>query len=588
MTTITDPLVRDPGTAARGRWLMLIVLLAGQFMALLDVTIVNVAMPTIGRTLHASGAELQLVVAGYTVSYAMMLITGARLGDLYGRRRVFLAGVAVFTLASLTCGIAPGIGVLIGARFVQGAGAAAMMPQIMSVIQVRFDGAARARALSAYTAVLSSGFVAGQVVGGVLVTANLFGQTWRPVFLVNVPIGLAVLALVPRVVPRDEAGHAWAGKQHRRQLDLAGLAIAVPAVFLVVLPLMLGHQENWPGWVFACIALGLVLAAVFVSVERRIADRGGDPLLNLAVLRAPGLVPGLAAMAVLMITYGGFLFSFALHLQGGLGDSALRAGLTFAPCALVFGACGYFWRRLPAAWHHLLAPLGCLVAVGGYLAVASVLRSGGSGGVPLQAGLIVTGAALALGFSPLVTHALVRVPLRHAADASGLLTTTIQLGQAVGVATFGSLFLTLDTGRGATTAAISGHALAITMSWLAAAMLLAVAAGIPLARTLTAARRSAAEGRLAPPAVPERAVGTHRDDIEPVGGPGGGGRGGEDPAQRLPAAPPRSVTVPVVTIGSPTHFIRPFQRPPRAATVETMCSSRGKAFPWPAIRRAGG
>src|ERR1700721_1261849 len=206
MTTITDPLVRDPATAARGRWLMLVVPLAGQFMALLDLTSVNVAIPTIGRTLHASGAELQLVVAGYTVSYAMMLITGARLGDLYGRRRVFLAGIAVFTLASLTCGIAPGIGVLIGARFVQGAGAAAMMPQIMSVIQVRFDGAARARALSAYTAVLSSGFVAGQVVGGVLVTANLFGQTWRPVFLVNVPIGLAVLALGPRVVPAGDPG----------------------------------------------------------------------------------------------------------------------------------------------------------------------------------------------------------------------------------------------------------------------------------------------------------------------------------------------------------------------------------------------
>jgi hypothetical protein len=204
------------------------------------------------------------------------------------------------------------------------------------------------------------------------------------------------------------------------------------------------------------------------------------------VLRAPGLVPGLAAVAVLMITYGGFLFSFALHLQGGLDDSALRAGLTFAPCALVFGAFGYFWRRLPAAWHHLLAPLGCLVAVGGYLAVASVLRSGGSGGILLQVGLIVTGGALALGFSPLVTHALVRVPLRQAADASGLLTTTIQLGQAVGVATFGSLFLTLDCGH---SAAVSGHALAVTMSWLAATMLLGVAAGIPLARTVTAARR---------------------------------------------------------------------------------------------------
>ena len=488
MTTTADRMVRDPATAARGRWLMLIVLLAGQFMALLDVTIVNVAMPTLGRSLHASGAELQLVVAGYTVSYAMMLITGARMGDLYGRRRMFLAGVGIFTLASLVCGIAPGIEVLIAARLVQGAGAAAMMPQIMSVIQVRFDGAARARALSAYTAVLSSGFVAGQVIGGVLVTANLFGQAWRPVFLVNVPIGLTVLALVPRVMPRDQPGRGSSG----RRLDIAGLAIAVPAVFLMVLPLMLGHQENWPAWVSACIALGLVLAVVFVGVERRIADRGGDPLLNLAVLRAPGLGPGLAAVAVLMITYGGFLFSFALHLQAGLGDSALRAGLTFAPCALVFGACGYFWRRLPTGSHHLLAPLGCLAAAGGYLTVAAILRSGGSGGIPLQLALVVTGAALAFGFSPLVTHALVKVPPRHAADASGLLTTTIQLGQAVGVATFGSLFLTLDADRGAAGPAASGHALAITFGWLAAALVLGAAAGIALARTVAATRAQAA------------------------------------------------------------------------------------------------
>jgi MFS family permease len=460
---------------------MLIVLLAGQFMALLDVTIVNVAMPTIGRTLHASGAELQLVVAGYTVSYAMMLITGARLGEAYGRRRIFLAGVAVFTLASLACGLAPGIGSLIAARFVQGAGAAAMMPQIMSVIQLRFDGAARARALSAYTAVLSSGFVAGQVVGGVLVTADLFGQAWRPVFLVNVPIGLAVLALVPRVVPQDGPGSG-------RRLDLAGLAVAVPAVFAVVLPLMLGHQEGWPGWVFAAMAGGLVLAVLFVLVERQVAHRGGDPLLNLAVLRAPGLVPGLAAVALLMVTYGGFLFSFALHLQAGLGDSALRAGLTFAPCALAFGVFGFYWRALPASWHHLIAPLGCLVAAGGYLAVAAMLRGAGPGGAALQAGLVLTGAALALGFSPVVTHALVQVPVRHAADASGLLTTTIQLGQAVGVAVFGSLFLTLAGRRGAP-AAVSGHALAVTMSWLAVAILLAAAAGIPLARAVTAARR---------------------------------------------------------------------------------------------------
>jgi MFS family permease len=287
MTSTWDIRTADAAAerAAGASWLMLVVLLAGQFMALLDVTIVNVAMPTIGQSLHASGAELQLVVAEYTVSYAMLLITGARLGDIAGRRRMFMFGTGLFTLASLTCGLAPDIGVLIAARFVQGAGAAAMMPQIMSVIQVRFSGAARARALSAYTAVLSSGFVAGQVIGGVLVSANLFGTSWRPVFLVNVPIGLAVLALVPRVVPADSPAGA-------RRLDLAGLAVAVPAVFLIVLPLMLGHQENWPAWVLACIALGCLLVAVFLYTERTVASRGGDPLLSLAVFRSPGCSPG--------------------------------------------------------------------------------------------------------------------------------------------------------------------------------------------------------------------------------------------------------------------------------------------------------
>ena len=477
---------------------MLAVLLAGQFMALLDVTIVNVAMPTIGRTLHASGAELQLIVSGYTVSYAMLLITGARLGDLRGRRNMFLIGVGVFTLASAVCGFAPNAGVLIAARFVQGAGAAATMPQIMSTIQARFNGPARARALSAYSAVLASGFVAGQVVGGLLVNANLFGSEWRPVFLVNVPIGLAVLALAPRFIPPDEAGvrsgragqaaggtGQAAGRAGRGRLDLAGLAIAVPAVFAIVLPLMLGHQEHWPAWVLACIGAGLALAVLFVAVERRIAARGGHPLLDLRVLTVPGLGSGLAAMVLLMATYGGLLFALALQLQSGLGDSALRAGLTFAPSALAFGLCGFFWNRLPLRLHHWLTPVACTVAAGMYILLGLDLASGGRGGGAFLVILVVLGGALALGFSPLVTHALLRVPVTEAADASGLLTTTLQLGQAVGVATFGSIFLTLAAHP---VAHASGHALAVTMYWVAAVMAAAVVASVPLTLTVRRAR----------------------------------------------------------------------------------------------------
>jgi MFS family permease len=490
-----------PGLAAgsgRRRWAMLAVLLAGQFMALLDVTIVNVAMPTIGRTLHASGAELQLVVSGYTVSYAMLLITGARLGDLRGRRTLFLAGVAVFTLASALCGFAPTIAVLVVARFVQGAGAAATMPQIMSVIQARFTGRDRARALSAYSAVLASGFVAGQVFGGLLVNANLFGSQWRPVFLVNVPIGLAVLALAPRFIPRDVVSGAGAGSGVRsgigsgvrsgsgRRVDLAGLAFAVPAVFAIVLPLMLGHQEHWPWWVPGGIGAGLVLAVAFVAVERRVAARGGDPLLNLRVLTAPGLASGLTAMVLLMASYGGFLFTVALQLQSGLGESALRAGLTFAPSALVFGLVGFFWNRLPVRLHHLLTPVGCVAAVLAYVLLGLDLASGTRGGLWLPLVLVLLGASLAAGFSPLVTHSLMHVPVAEAADASGLLTTTLQLGQAVGVATFGSVFLSLAAHPSG-----GGHALAVTMYWVAGVLGVGALASVPLTLTVRRARQSA-------------------------------------------------------------------------------------------------
>jgi len=479
MTATTETAVGVGGARDGARWVMLIVLLCGQFMALLDATIVNVAMPTLGRSLRASGAELQLVIAGYTVSYAMLLITGARLGDLFGRRRMFMIGVGGFTLASLICGLAPDVGVLIAARFVQGAGAAAMMPQIMTVIQLRFSGPARARALSAYTAVLSSGFVAGQVVGGVLVTANLFGASWRPVFLVNVPIGLAVLLLLPRVMPADGPGRS-AG----RRLDLPGLLVAVPAVCLVVLPLMLGHQEHWPAWSLACIACGLALVPVFLYTERLVASRGGHPLLSVSVFRAPGLLPGLATMTLLMVTYGGFLFSLAIHLQAGLGDSALRAGLTCAPCAAAFGLCGYFWRRLPAGWHPYLTVCGAAVGALGYVALSLVLRGGGSGGVLLQVSLVVLGGFMAVAFSPLVTQALVRVPLHEAADASGLLTTSIQLSQAVGVAVFGSVFLALDGSGSGSLADISGHAAFVTLAWIAATLAVGALTAVPLVRTV--------------------------------------------------------------------------------------------------------
>lgn len=474
------PQLFDPiSTRGDGRRLMLGVLLLGQFMGLLDVFVVNVAMPTIGADLHASGASLQLVIGGYAAAYAMLLITGARLGDLYGRRRMYLLGVIVFTTASLACGFASSSLFLIIFRFVQGAGAAVMVPQIMSVIQMQFTGQARAKALSAFGAVLAVGGAAGLVLGGVLVNANLFGATWRPVFLINVPIGIVLAVLVPRVVPVDEPSAT-------RRLDVGGLAIATSAVFLVVLPLVLGHEAGWPAWTYLCIASGLVLVFIFVLFEHRSADRGGDPLLNLNVLHAPGIPSGLITLSFGQLTYGGFLFIFTLHLQSGLGYSALRAGLTYLPMAATFGLVSIYWRRLPEKMHPILTPIGLAVCTLAYLGVSIGMRGGGNGGVLMWTALAVNGMAMGLVVSPLLTQSLVHVPRSQAADASGLLTTTIQLAQVLGIAVFGSIFFSMNTPPGQPSVPTQAHHSAVALSttgyWLALVVVLGIFPAFALTR----------------------------------------------------------------------------------------------------------
>ncbi|GAA3086131.1 MFS family permease [Kribbella aluminosa] len=421
MTAVTTG--RPTGADTR-RGLMLAVLLLGQFMALLDTSIVNVAMPAVGAGFHASGAWLQLVVGGYLVAYAMTLITGARLGDLYGRRRMYLTGAILFTLASLACGLAPAILPLVLFRFVQGVAAAIMVPQIISLIQTHFSGPARAKALSAYGVTLSAGQVAGLIAGGLLVGANILGSSWRPVFLVNVPVGICLAILVPRSVPDDRPAAT-------RRLDLTGLALSTCAVLLMVLPAVVGHEIGWPLWTFGCIAAGVVLAVVFVRFERRTTD----PLLNLQVLRARGLPAGLLTMVCTVLALGGFLFAFTLHLQIELGESPMRAGLTWLPFAVTFGLVGYFWRAVPQRLQHLVVPVGLALCAVGYAGVGSFLWPA----------LVVAGAGMGLSASPLVTQALVHVPLPRAADASGILTTAMQLSQVGGVTIFGTLYLSVHS-----------------------------------------------------------------------------------------------------------------------------------------------
>src|SRR5262249_13161441 len=300
---------RPPRPAA-----VLAILLAGQFMAVLDASVVNVAAPSIHAGLHASGAGLQLVIAGYTITYAVLLVSGARAGDLLGHRRLFLAGLAVFTLASLGCGLAASTSQLVVLRLVQGAGAAAMIPQVLSLIQRTFSGQRRAAAMSAYSAVLAGGIVVGQVAGGLLISANLFEATWRPVFLVNVPIGAVLIAAGSRLLP---AGRGEAG----RGLDIAGVALLTPAVLAVILPLVLGQPEHWPAWGWLVLGSSAVLLGAFTLAERRLAARGGSPLVHGRILGLAGVPTGIAALFTVMTVFGGMFFSLALHFQGGLGES---------------------------------------------------------------------------------------------------------------------------------------------------------------------------------------------------------------------------------------------------------------------------
>jgi MFS family permease len=486
--TDSDPSVADgpaspvtdseaPRTDNRPR-LLLAVLLTALFMAALDVFIVNVAAPTIGTELRASGADLQLVVAGYAISYSVLLITGARLGDRLGHGRVHLAGVALFTAASLACGLAQGATELIVFRLVQGAGSALAIPQVLSLIQRTFTGEARARALGAYSAVLAVGAAAGQIAGGVLVSADLFGTGWRPVFLVNVPVGAVLLVLGRRVLPLGGAS----GRERARALDLPGLVLLGAAVSLLTVPLVLGQDEDWPLWSWLSLAGAVVLFALFCGYETRLARRGGAPLIAPRVLRHPGI--GLAVFRILavMSVNAGFLFALTLHIQGGLGYSALRAGLSFAPTAGVFGAVSLTWRRWPAGLQRALTPAGFALTAVSVAVVGLAFHGGGDGGVVLYAGYTGLGAGLALAFSPTLTGALATVRPEDAADASGLLATVTQLGQLIGVASFGTLFLNRLESFGVLRSYTSAEAFSVCAWALASAAAAGAVSGLVLRR----------------------------------------------------------------------------------------------------------
>jgi EmrB/QacA subfamily drug resistance transporter len=441
MTTQTlDPIAPAPrpGLLARtraSRWLPLPVVLAGTFMVILDFFIVNVALPSIQSGLHTSSGALEWVAAGYGLTSAVFLISAGRLGDRLGRRRVFALGLALFTLSSAACGVAATPTTLVAGRLVQGAAAALLMPNILSLIGVIYTGADRVRALAAYGMAMGLAAVSGQLIGGLLIQANPAGLSWRSCFLINLPIGLLALAATRRVVPESSA------PEHGRT-DAAGTVLVTLGLTAIVLPLVEGRAHGWPLWTWISLGLAPVILGAFALQQRRLARRGGAALLTPALFRAPGFTAGLVAQLVFWCGQASFFLILSLYLQEGRGLSALDSGLVFTILAVSYLAASMRAPALTERHGRRVLAVGCVVLATGHAALlAAVLIVGVGGSVAvLVPGLLLVGAGMGLGITPLATLIMAGMKPEHAGATSGVLATAQNVGNSIGVAVIGVVF----------------------------------------------------------------------------------------------------------------------------------------------------
>ncbi len=416
-------------------WAALLVVLSGTFMVTLDFFIVNVAIPSLQRGLRATSGEIQFVVAGYGLALAAGLITGGRLGDLYGRRRMFALGLALFTLTSVVCGLAPTSPVLVLARVAQGASAALLSPQVLAIIGAVYTGEDRARAFTAYSLALGVAAVSGQLIGGLLIQANVAGMGWRSCFLINLPVGAVALSLAPRILP------ALRGQSGRR-LDLVGAGLITLASFAVVAPLIIGRELGWPLWTWLCLAASPFLLMAFVWYQRRLSARGSAPLLDLALFGEHSFTIGLLITLVFFAGMASSFLALALYLQNGRGLDALAAGATFSILGLGYLVASIYATRLTARFGPTSLAYGALaMALGLALLLGATAEFGVGGSIWwLAPGLFLDGVGMALVLAPLSSAVLAGLPPQHAGAAAGVLAMTQQVANALGVAILGIIF----------------------------------------------------------------------------------------------------------------------------------------------------
>jgi EmrB/QacA subfamily drug resistance transporter len=430
--TLTAPSSGVAPPTGKPSWGALLVLLTGIFITTLDFFIVNVAIPATQEDLHASPAAIQWVVAGFGLAVASGLITAGRLGDIYGRRRMFAIGLALFTIASAGCGLAGSAEMLIAARVVQGVAAALLMPQVLSIVNVLYVGEQRVKAFTAYGLAMGFAGVFGQLIGGVLIQVDLFGLDWRLIYWINVPVGVVALMLTRRLVPESK-GEGGAS------LDLVGTALVTLGLVAVVLPLVQGREQGWPLWTWLSLAAAPLLLGGFTFYQRGLGLKGGTPLVPLVLFRERSFSVGITMALVYGMVNAAFFLVLALYLQLGHGMSALESGLLFISLGIGYFMSSAISGQIAAKLGRQVLAVGALVQGIGHVVLVETVTST-SETLWLIPGLTLTGFGMGLVMGPMAATVLAGITSKHAGAASGLLSTAQQVGGALGVALVGIVF----------------------------------------------------------------------------------------------------------------------------------------------------
>lgn len=447
-------------TQQKAPWLGLSALLLAGFVTIFDLFVVNVAIPSLQTGLAASFAQIGFIVAGYELAFGVLLITGGRLGDLFGRRRLFVLGMAGFTLASALCGLAPSAQWLIGARVLQGLAAALLFPQVYASIRVHFSGDDSRRAFGLLGMTLGLAAIAGQVLGGWLVHADLLGLGWRSIFLINVPIGLFAIA-VARCIPESRAAQ-------RPALDWPGVVLVSAGLALLLVPLIEGPSQGWPAWSLCTLAGALVLLVLFHRQQEQRRLAGGLPLVDMQLLGQRRFALGTLLVLLVYSTSSSFFLCFSLLIQTGMGLDPFAAGSIFAPCSVGFVMASLAAPRLVARWGTRGIVIGALVYA---VAIAALIAQVALAGADLRPErliplLIMVGAGQGLIMTPLLNLVLGFVDEAKAGMAAGVIATVQQVGAALGVAVVGMLFGAALASDGAATAQMGNYASAFVAGML--------------------------------------------------------------------------------------------------------------------------